>query len=401
MKDAQWQIRQKLGSPAVEAEVGPLAPLTGEFKTAVIINTCRKWFKNVQWLWWLRWGDPSSLGLGSVLVRCFRSWNGATQPFWEQLLSESIMNSQSVWTKMLIPEVRLFGCRRQMPGANRSVSKEIGASSGVRLQSLWGFELSLKWLHDSTISMEIVRKLWIHPGVKPPSCILLAKTLYQQIYRHWNRSCNQLWRELVVLSLFSHFGFLHPLEGWWSELLILSNSHWPQQKTAHLKTQLSRAASCLCLSQLFPNQGCNPTRSCKAGNESRVSSPAYYVLLPQTVGAKALLQQWSWVSSFTALKSFSPLPPPQLVMESYYCLIQLNPKAKFSALGTLLQREFCMNYKVRAYKYYINSLPTGCLHECLFILKWWYSKKSLKLLSFPDLMSQLQEQPKERTLGKA
>lgn len=206
---------------------------------------------------------------------------------------------------------------------------------------------------------------------------------------------------MQVLSLFSHCGFLHPFEGWWSVLLILSNSLWPRQKTAHLKTQLSRAASCLCLSQLFPNWGCNPTYSCKAGSESRVSSPAHYVVLPQSVEAKALLQQWSWVSSFTALNLFPPLPPPQLLMESFYCLIQLNPKAKFSALGTLLQREFCTNYKVRAFKYYINSLPTGCLQERLFILKWWYSKKSLKLLSFPDLMSQLQEQSKGRTLGKA
>lgn len=168
--------------------------------------------------------------------------------------------------------------------------------------------------------------------------------------------------------------------------LFISKHSWAEQPAAPPSATCSQTKVAI------------PRAAARQATESGVSSPAYYVVVPQTAGAKALLQ-WSWVSSFIAFKLFSPLPPPSLAMESYYCLIHLNPKAKFSALGTLLPREFFIKTG------HSNSTSIPFL-QAVFMntySSWnWYAKKSLKLLSFPDLMSQLHEQTKgRRMLGKA
>lgn len=154
----------------------------------------------------------------------------------------------------------------------------------------------------------------------------------------------------MVLSLFSHCGFLHlSRDGALNSLfhqtfadlnrkLLISKHSWAKQPAA------------------LPSASCSQTgvailcAAAREGTESGLSPPAHHVVVPQTMGAKTWLQQWSGVSSFATFKLFSPLPPPQSAMETYYCLIHPNPKAKFSALGTLLLRQFPMNYKVGAFK---------------------------------------------------
>lgn len=87
--------------------------------------------------------------------------------------------------------------------------------------------------------------------------------------------------------------------------LFISNQSWAEQPAA------SPSASCSQTEVAIPHAAARPA------TESGVSSPAYYVVVPQPVAAKALLQQWSWVSSFIALKLFSLLTPPQLAMGYY------------------------------------------------------------------------------------
>lgn len=129
-----------------------------------------------------------------------------------------------------------------------------------------------------------------------------------------------------------------------------------------IKHSLTLTENCSSQNSLAEQPAASPSASCsqpgvailcaaaREGTESGLSPPAHHAVVPQAIEAKIWLQQWSGVSSFATFKLLSPLPPPQSAMETYYCLIHPNPTAKFSALGTLLLREFPMNYKVGAFK---------------------------------------------------
>lgn len=153
----------------------------------------------------------------------------------------------------------------------------------------------------------------------------------------------------MVLTLFSR-GFLHlsrdaalnsPFHQTFADLnrkLLISKHSWAEQPAASPSDSCSQTvAAILCA-------------AARKRTQSGLSPPVHHVVVPQAMGAKTWLQQWSGVSSFATFKLLSPLPPPQSAMETYYCLIHPNPTAKFSALGTLLLREFPMNYKVGAFK---------------------------------------------------
>lgn len=164
------------------------------------------------------------------------------------------------------------------------------------------------------------------------SCILQIKTRSKTNVFRWR---------LIVQPILERMYDLIPIFSVWTSPpslammigTLYSGKHsltWTENCSSHNSWSVLPAVS---PSEFFPNWGCSLVVA-RETTESRASSPARLVVIPQAVGEKGWLQ---WLgTSFTAFKLFSPLPHPQPDMQSYHWLIHVNPRAKFSALGTLL-----------------------------------------------------------------